>query len=709
MLEREFQVQVIATEAQWRSGLAQGLDLGPNGISLFATAAFDSLYSPGVTSANLGDIVTDECGQTYWTERDSSEKGEGRWALMRHDPLSNRTERVLWLNPCGPFDPRKLWLTWEYLFILDRASERVLAFSRENFQPLFEIPGVASPVDIDFDGKSAFYVLDGPGDWRICRYPLPPGEGRDCFSLDQWKKPVALAIAPNGQIYILDAALGRFIRYSPHDKKEEILGTQPDPRLQGVKPAAMDIDPRGVIFVATTPPAHLHQFAPDGSFLAEAVLPDGVDTISGIGFDGGANVYLATNEGVLKFSLSVAEVGQSGVYYTRTLDNGNPEGLWHRLALEAALPPKTAVEVQFVASSDAALKKDIDRIFASPDPVQEKVTKIENLLGPLWNNPAEEFAGAVDSANPDMLFLRNKGRYLWVKLKLVTSDRRNRPAVNSARIYYPRLSYLRYLPPAYRDDPVSAAFLERFLSLFETLFRGLEGEVDTIFRYFDPLTAPPGFLPWLGSWVHLAIDEGLPAERVRKLIQRAPVLYERKGTPAGLMEFLEIYTGMPVSLTEYGQGLAPLVLGAEIALGAKVLIASSPVRAFHVGDSSIVGFTPLRARDGNPAEPFETFVQRFEILLDMDAGAYRQSAATLARILDEQKPAHTSATIRNAADSTFIGAARLGVNAVVRGAQPYRVGYTRLGEGGAFGKKLSGPQLDRGDWVGSDLRLEPER
>jgi phage tail-like protein len=709
--EREFQVQILSTATQWRSGLATRLNVEASGISLYAIAAFDSLFSSGETSATLGDIVTDECGQTWWTELTVPPSGgAARWALMRHDPRSNRSEALLWLGPPDQIDPRKLWLTRHYLFILDQAGRRVLALSRENFQPLFEVPGVDAGVDIDFDGTSTFYALDASQGWRICRYPLPPKEGHECFALAKWQKPAALAVAPNGLIYILDAGLGRFIRYSPKDNSEEALGDSADARLLNLQPAAMDIDPRGVIFVATNPPAHMYQYAPDGSVLADAFLPDGVTTISGIGFDAAANVYLATNEGVARFNLSIAQVGQQGLYYTRTLDNGKPLGTWHRLALKANLPPKTSVGVQYVISSDGALQQAVDAIF-NPDAsgsVQEKIDKIEALLGPRWS-PPEQFAGATAAADPDMLFLRNQGRYLWIKLILSTSDENNRPSVSEGRIYYPRLSYLRYLPAIYRDDPISAAFLERFLSMFETVFRGVEGEVGNIFRYFDPALAPAPFLPWLASWVHLAVDEGLSADRVRRLIERGPVLFQRKGTPQGLLEFLEIYTGAPASLTEFGQNLTPLVLGVGITLGKRTLIASSPVRAFRVGDSSIVGFTPLRAQEGNPAEAFQTFAQRFEVVLQLDPSQSQLSASTLQRILDEQKPAHTSAVIRFASGQASIGEARLGVNTVVGGAQPYRVGYTRLGEGSALSKSPPRLWLDRGAWVGSDLRLEPDR
>src|SRR5262249_3509327 len=149
-----------------------------------------------------------------------------------------------------------------------------------------------------------------------------------------------------------------------------------------------------------------------------------------------------------------------------------------------------------------------------------------------WKGP-EIFKGTTADAEaaPDMLPLENKGRYLWLKLRLLTFDASKRPTIRSARIYYQRMSYLRYIPPAYREDPVSAAFLERFLSLFESVFHGIELEIDQLHRFFDPKLAPPGFLPWLASWINLSVDDDLPTDRVRRLIRRAPDLYGRKGTP----------------------------------------------------------------------------------------------------------------------------------------------------------------------------------
>ena len=307
---------------------------------------------------------------------------------------------------------------------------------------------------------------------------------------------------------------------------------------------------------------------------------------------------------------------------------------------------------------------------------------------------------------PDFLFDPNKGRFLWFKLRLVTFDHRTRPTINSVRIDYPRLSYLRYLPPVYREDPVSAAFLERFLSMFETILGGLDQEIDELFRYFDFSLTPKEFLPWLASWVNLSFDDDLPEDRVRRFIQKSASLFNRKGTPEALIEFLEIYTGRPVFLTEHTRGLKPLVLGsADFKLGrGAVLLAPGP-KGMSVGDTTVVGYSAIRDRISDADEPFLSTARRFTVVIDMDSADFQKLEGTLQRIVDEQKPAHTSCRLRSTGAQETIGNAILGVSGTVTDTQPYRLGVTRLGVGSAMAEDQRVLRLERGAWVGSSKRL----
>src|SRR5215213_1710268 len=749
--EREFNVQVIETRAQWAgAGLLKRLENGADGLSLFVNPSFESWLVTDNWQSGAGDIVVDQHGQVYWTELEVNEQNERSWKLRRRTGCE--IETLITFSGCGIIEPRKLWLSDDYLWILDQHTEnettrsgRLLALSRENFQIIQEF-NIQDVIDLDLDRKSFFYTLIEDGKtWQICRHSIQaPRE--ECWLPEDLMQPEALAVGPDGLVYVLDPKLGGFIRIDVTKREQTFLQvTQPE-ALEGTRPRVMEIDKRGVIFLVSTDKETnadgLFMFDKDGSFLdkvelpelnheqvrkrglpplvqskqrrGQAPLPDLFFEIDGIGFDSSDGVYLATNKGLARFSLATNPVGQDGFFYSRTLDNGETESAWHRLALKGSIPPKSSVEVFYFTSDNQNLKAAHDATLATTASAQAKAAAIDNRMD--WKGP-QIFTGAdfeepdkklktKQEVAPDFLFDPNKGRFLWFKLRLITFDHRTRPSINSVRIYYPRLSYLRYLPPAYHEDPISAAFLERFLSLFETIFDGLDQQIDEVFRYFDPGVTPKEFLPWLASWVNLSFDDELPEDRVRRFIQRSPSLFNRKGTPEALIEFLEIYTGRPVFLTEHSRGLKPLVLGAsDFKLGrGAVLLAAGP-KGMSVGDTTVVGYGAIRDRISDADEPFLSTARRFTIVIDMKPTDFQKLEGTLRRIVDEQKPAHTSCRLRSIAAQGSIGNAILGVSGTVTDTQPYRIGDTPLGVGSAMAEDQRVLRLERGAWVGSSQRL----
>ncbi len=107
---------------------------------------------------------------------------------------------------------------------------------------------------------------------------------------------------------------------------------------------------------------------------------------------------------------------------------------------------------------------------------------------------------------------------------------------------------LAYLPTIYADDP----FLSGFLRIFESIWEPLDRQVDQLYAYFDPRLTPPDFLPWLGTWVDLVLDENWPEARRRLLISHAAELYQRRGTAAALRDYLTIYLGVVPEIIEDG-------------------------------------------------------------------------------------------------------------------------------------------------------------
>ena len=109
-------------------------------------------------------------------------------------------------------------------------------------------------------------------------------------------------------------------------------------------------------------------------------------------------------------------------------------------------------------------------------------------------------------------------------------------------------SLIRYLPGVYAEDP----FVCGLLNIFEAIWGPLDRQVDQLYAYFDPDLTPAEFLPWLGTWVDLVLDENWPEARRRKLIQNAADLYRRRGTAGALRDYLAIYLGAQPLVEEDG-------------------------------------------------------------------------------------------------------------------------------------------------------------
>ena len=169
-------------------------------------------------------------------------------------------------------------------------------------------------------------------------------------------------------------------------------------------------------------------------------------------------------------------------------------------------------------------------------------------------------------------------------------------------------SYLDYLPALYRDDE----FMGQFLLIFESIIKPIKDTVDNLPLYFDPLMIPEPLLPWLASWLDLALDLTWPIERRRELVKSAAELYRWRGTKRGLAEYLRIYTGRIPEISEYIPGMR---LGQETKLGINTQLGSSG--AGH----------------------------HFTVYLELDGGN-EINIDTVKSIIEAQKPAHTIYTLQ---------------------------------------------------------------
>jgi hypothetical protein len=212
-------------------------------------------------------------------------------------------------------------------------------------------------------------------------------------------------------------------------------------------------------------------------------------------------------------------------------DGREPGCVWHRILIDACIPPAASVEIWARAHDEPDLLDSMS--FAQqPSPY---------LRGSAGNGdtgceiPYYRPFGSAPLAAPkgtwELLLQDLVGRYLQVQLVLRGNGRVS-PELQSLRIYYPRYSYLqRYLPRVYQDDPSSASFLDRIMANMEGLFTDTDGKIETVPRLFDARTAVPEALDWLAGWLGLLLDPLWAALQQRRLAD--PGLLGRLDGPIG--------------------------------------------------------------------------------------------------------------------------------------------------------------------------------
>jgi phage tail-like protein len=224
-----------------------------------------------------------------------------------------------------------------------------------------------------------------------------------------------------------------------------------------------------------------------------------------------------------------------GVVVTDVFDGAEAETVWHRLMIDAVLPPETAVQVESAAADD-------DRMLSDAPPWQSEPR-------PYVRGSGSELPFVDDGGyrTLELAFQQARGRYLRLRLTLIGNGRAT-PRIRALRAHFPRFSYLdRYLPAVYREDAGSASFLDRWLANVEGMATDLEGRIAAVQLLFDPRTAPAEALEWLGGWFQLAMDPAWDQSRRRLLLSHAMTFFAWRGTLRGLRTALALVEPDPDS------------------------------------------------------------------------------------------------------------------------------------------------------------------
>lgn len=565
--------------------------------------------------------------------------------------------------PPQTWDPVDIAVTphlWAY--VSDRAQGLIHLFDAqghwraayngvdENNQPL------VSPTYLALDKAGNLYVVqEGQAEvvvldknGRFLRRITQPEEAGSAFA------PIALAFDPDGQLYACDGVTGRLYLYgntnTAMDNTDVTLGSPIRCHAFKGHGCAMTLDATGQPFIVD---------ARTGTILQ------------------------------LESSITYAEEGQVLI---GPLDSELYRCQWHRVALDGRIEQGTAVRVDTFTAD-------------TPRTAYEVGLLPENrwATGQVRSHP--------DDGEWDCLVRSAPARYLWLRLTL-RGDQRHSPIIRTVRLDYPRATSLRNLPAVFREDPSSADFLDRFLSIFDDIYDDLGQTITNIASIFDPEATPVAFLDWLASWLGLALERSWPISKRRRLIREAHRLYALRGTPEGLRQHVALYTDSTPTILEHFKLRRWLFLDQARLGDRSVLWGADVIDRLQTNVHAQIGNFQL-IDSGDPLrDPFHAYAHQFTIFVPLRSDDDQQRQ-TLARIVELAKPAHTLACIELVQPRMKIGTQSfIGINTVIG---QYPAGVV-MGEGGLGYDTLLGPsapeasppamQIGQRSRIGSSTRLD---
>jgi phage tail-like protein len=339
---------------------------------------------------------------------------------------------------------------------------------------------------------------------------------------------------------------------------------------------------------------------------------------------------------------------KDGAWISEPLDSEKYACQWHRIVAELSeLPPGNRVIFSTYSNEELRATEDILNL---PEEMWDTKATVSGEM-----QPPAEIEEAEGDLPADFLVQSRKGRYLWLKLAF-QGDGYESPAIQSLRVHYPRSSYLEYLPAVFAADDESRWFLERFLSIVQSDWDGLEEEIEHISRYFDPRAVPAGeALEYLASWLALPLEGDWSQEQKRNLLAAAPGIYPKRGTAESLRRYLQIYLQNMTGLEPEGQrGYPRLVEGfrerrfamlatdetSRLGLGAP-LWGPGLVGRLQLDVFATEGEVRMVSTGDPERDVLHEYAHRFRVFLPAAWIRSAEDERMIRRALEAEKPAHT--------------------------------------------------------------------
>jgi len=444
---------------------------------------------------------------------------------------------------------------------------------------------------------------------------------------------------------------------------------------------------------------------------------------------------------------SLAATGATNPAGPAIIDSGTSQAVWHRIFVEAIVPPRCGALIWLTASDTLADLVDTTftwypHILGDANISSIPTAMLAGAPTAVWQSIPTEVAFAPTLLNEDPIagtqglfmvliqrankVVRNlTGRYLGVRIQL-NGDGRNTPEIAGLRAYGPRFSYVqKYLPAIYHEAKFSPAadadgpstrrdFLERFVDLFESQFTRIEDRIANAYLLTRSESVPDDSLPWLGSWIGIK-PSNYPPDRRRARLQATPSLYQWRGTARGVTQALDVATngactrGAIIVIEDFRlRHIFATILGADLSIKNDPLLPGySPASNSIVGDTLFLGDPRIQAElqalyetDLNIAGSAQAVQNFYDQLANrMTVFVHNQvedvNLKLVERVVEAEKPAHVQAFVRVATEPFMIGlASLLGVNTYLGPESPRNPVTVDVSDVGRYDVVMQMPTLD---------------
>jgi phage tail-like protein len=445
--------------------------------------------------------------------------------------------------------------------------------------------------------------------------PLPPAAIPTQVACCSWCVAVdngdQLQVQPFGAAWTTVALPAAAIAIAGDTHFDLVAALLPGPKLAVLKQAGLTIhdlpELSAPLFLLVTGPdtvlAGEPRAAPGSTTEARFVSfkldpsagPTAIASYAVRGFDGRAlwrdddTVWASTAAGARALYQREAPIETVGAVETFALDSAIFACAWHRVFVDACVPPGTSVTLEAKTADDLP-PFPVRRPLRPPADISAPVLPVaiddpwlplgslvadepgwspigvldvrgaqadipdppERIVRPSEDPFAQERSTAIapwPQLTLEGLIKATPGRYLWLRIRLTGTERRS-PAVLAVRASFPRPSLLDSLPAYWRADPIAADATTRALALFEGWYTETDARITILRELAEPDLAPPEALDWLASFVAITFDQRIDEAVRRQLLSEACWLYERRGTTPGLTRLLSILAQAPVIIVE---------------------------------------------------------------------------------------------------------------------------------------------------------------